>query len=276
MASAPGSDSEEEETIVVTRQEEEYDPEAEAEFEREYAKMMAESLESRKFDRKPLFDVPLPMRRKDREIVTTTESTSEEPATPTQSNTMAFSLLTKRGNRQQVKCHSSLCGLSNLLPDQTRTVELPSDSSFARAMKSQQQAEREEQQRIKNLVLNYELHDGEDQDGDSKLPPIQPNMNIHTEQTGIEKINSSHARPDKSGNNRNGQRARKLQLSDVDWYDRKSHKQSQTPRHVVPPSQSVSLSQRATEKEKTAKLDGRLIFHVADVERSANLPHNGT
>jgi regulator of nonsense transcripts 2 len=31
---------------VVTRQEEEIDPEDEADFEREYAKMMAESLES--------------------------------------------------------------------------------------------------------------------------------------------------------------------------------------------------------------------------------------
>lgn len=40
---------------------------------------------------------------------------------------------------------------------QTRTIDLPSDSSFAVAMKSQQQADREEQQRIKNLVLNYEM-----------------------------------------------------------------------------------------------------------------------
>ncbi len=93
-------------------------------------------------------------------------------------------------------------------------------------MKSQQQAEREEQQRIKSLVLNYELHDGEDQDGDSTLQPIQPNVNVYREKTGIEKINSSHARPDKSGNNRSGQRARKLQLSDVDWYDRRSHKRT--------------------------------------------------
>lgn len=64
--------------------------------------MMAESLESRKFERKPLFDAPLPMRRKDREANTSTESTSEEPTNPLQPNTMTFSLLTKRGNRQQV------------------------------------------------------------------------------------------------------------------------------------------------------------------------------
>lgn len=89
---------------MVTRQEEEYDPEAEAEFEREYAKMMAESLESRKFERKPLFDVPLPMRRKEREVGAAPEVAAEEPETqPT--STMAFSLLTKRGNRQQVNNH---------------------------------------------------------------------------------------------------------------------------------------------------------------------------
>lgn len=47
----------------------------------------------------------------------------------------------------------------------TRTVELPSDSTFAIAMKTQQQAEREEQQRIKNLVLNYDLQQSDDQEG---------------------------------------------------------------------------------------------------------------
>ena len=46
----------------MTRKAEQIDPEDEADFEREYAKMMSESLESRKFDRKPLFDVPLPVR----------------------------------------------------------------------------------------------------------------------------------------------------------------------------------------------------------------------
>lgn len=95
------SDSEEE-SIVVTRQEEEIDPEDEADFEREYAKMMAESLDSRKHERKSTFDVPLPMRRKDVTSVSETwpdESTNGKSTPP---GTMAFSLLTKRGNRQQV------------------------------------------------------------------------------------------------------------------------------------------------------------------------------
>ncbi|KAM6508986.1 mRNA decay protein, variant 2 [Fusarium solani] len=158
------SDSEstfEEEAIVVTRQEEEVDPEDEADFEREYAKLMAESLESRKFERKQLFDVPLPVRAKNRETPSSTEGASSE-APP--NHTMAFSLLTKKGNRQQ-----------------TRTVELPSDSTFAIAMKNQQQAEREEQQRIKNLVLNYDLQQNEDPDGgtDPGSPELIRNVNIH-------------------------------------------------------------------------------------------------
>ncbi|TVY44575.1 Regulator of nonsense transcripts [Lachnellula subtilissima] len=204
--SVAGTDSEEE-SIVVTRQEEQVDPEDEADFEREYAKMMAESLESRKHERKSTFDVPLPIRRKDRDVPATNESWSDEPvgnASP--SSTMAFSLLTKRGNRQQ-----------------TRTVALPSDSTFAVAMKTQQAAEREEQQRIKSLVLNYDLRDGEDQDGEDILAPIPLNTNIHKINAGLEKTAATnYLRPDKSSNNRSGQRARKLQLSDVDWYEPRS------------------------------------------------------
>ncbi|GAB0133598.1 hypothetical protein EsDP_00002002 [Epichloe bromicola] len=167
-----------EESIVVTRQEEIVDPEDEAEFEREYAKMMAESLESRKFERKPLFDVPLPVRPKNRDP-SMSMTQDQEPSPPT--NKMAFSLLTKRGNRQQ-----------------TRTVELPSDSTFAIAMKTQQQVEKEEQQRIKNLVLNYDLQQSEDQDGIERSTALNNNR--------VDRLNKDRS-----------QRVRKLQLSDVDW-----------------------------------------------------------
>ncbi|KID90732.1 nonsense-mediated mRNA decay factor (Upf2) [Metarhizium guizhouense ARSEF 977] len=166
------------EAIVVTRQEEVVDPEDEADFEREYAKMLAESLESRKFERKPLFDVPLPVRPKNRESSMGAPQ-DQEPSAP--NHKMAFSLLTKKGNRQQ-----------------TRTVELPSDSTFAIAMKTQQQAEKEEQQRIKNLVLNYDLQQSEDQEGSERATTFY------------------HNRVDRSSKDR-GQRVRKLQLSDVDW-----------------------------------------------------------
>ena len=181
--SSVSTDSEEE-AIVVTRQEEILDPEDEADFEREYARMIAESLDSRKHERKSAFDVPLPMKRKD----TTANSdpcgdeSNNDHATP--AGTMIFSLLTKRGNRQQ-----------------TRAVALPSDSTLAIAMKTRKQVEREEQKRIKDLVLNYDLRDGEDQDAGIEKNPV-----------------ISFSRLDKSSNNRSGQRSRKLQLSDVDWY----------------------------------------------------------
>ncbi len=67
--------------------------------------MMSESLDSRKFDRKPMFDVPLPMRKAPRETQNTADDSGNEgTTTPPTTNTMAFSLMTKKGNKQQV-CH---------------------------------------------------------------------------------------------------------------------------------------------------------------------------
>lgn len=105
-ASAPNveqnDDSESEEEIFVTRQEEERDPEAEAEFDREFEKMMSESMESRKFERKGVFDIPLPMKRSAREGAASENLPPSEPVQPPP--TMAFSLMTKKGNKQQVGC----------------------------------------------------------------------------------------------------------------------------------------------------------------------------
>jgi hypothetical protein len=98
------SDSEDEQ-IVVTRQEEERDPEVEADFDREFEKMMAESMDSRRFERKAIFDIPLPMKRPAREATANESSESPEPipALPVAPKTMAFSLMTKKGNKQQVR-----------------------------------------------------------------------------------------------------------------------------------------------------------------------------
>lgn len=109
---------------------------------------------------------------------------------------------------------------------QTREIDLPADSSFAVAMRSQQQAEKEEQQRIKNLVLNYDLR--EENDGsDGEFQPfllqrnlIRPSV-VNNENKGIEKQPQNpylQPRMDKAGNRSKAQQARKLQLSDVDWY----------------------------------------------------------
>ena len=64
---------------------------------------MAESLDSRKFDRRPMFDVPLPMRKAPREVLNSTadDSGNEGAVTSPKTNTMAFSLMTKKGNKQQ-------------------------------------------------------------------------------------------------------------------------------------------------------------------------------
>ena len=125
-------------------------------------------------------------------------------------------------------------------------------------MKLQKEAERAERQNIKNLVLNYDMHDsGIDLAGTTHQiyldPFLQPNPNIRTsaqsrsiahnslnQGSGGEKHGSPHhsytpslhqtslksvSEPraaEKSATNRSGHRARKLQLSDVDWYETKS------------------------------------------------------
>ncbi len=84
-------------------------------------------------------------------------------------------------------------------------------------MKSSQQAEREEQQRIKNLVLNYDLQQSDDQD--SKHIPILNCFTMVNPDGGLggeKQTTFYHNRVERSGKDR-GQRARKLQLSDVDW-----------------------------------------------------------
>lgn len=84
-------------------------------------------------------------------------------------------------------------------------------------MKTSQQAEREEQQRIKNLVLNYDLQQSDDQD--SKYIAV---LNYSTMVNADEKLGGEkqptfyHNRVERTGKDR-GQRVRKLQLSDVDW-----------------------------------------------------------
>lgn len=85
-------------------------------------------------------------------------------------------------------------------------------------MRNQQQAEREEQQRIKNLVLNYEIRESEDQDcyySPSSLFFQVVDANIFL--AGFDKPANFHYNK-KQGKDRGGQRVRKLQLSDVEWY----------------------------------------------------------
>jgi regulator of nonsense transcripts 2 len=220
----------------VTRPEDERDPEADAEFDRELAKLMSESAESRKFERKPVFDVPLPMRRAREATVNPEDSASEAPApTILTSNTVKFSLLSKRGNKTQ-----------------TRSIDLPSDSTFAVAMRNKQQADKEEQQRIKSLVLNYnEARDDGEETGDLPFhytPPPNPNKKRTETSEVLDKTPNPYAQPrlDKAGHNRSNQRARKLQLSDVNWC-------VDSPYSISRPSQSESALNLSLEAAATSQ-----------------------
>jgi regulator of nonsense transcripts 2 len=100
----------EEEQIYVTRRDEGFDPEFEADFVQAFDSMMAESLDSRKFERRALFDVPLPMRRGQRKPNMGEEMMETGLQTPP--NTMSFALMTKKGNRQQVGLHEPAAHLN--------------------------------------------------------------------------------------------------------------------------------------------------------------------
>ncbi|KAK6525938.1 hypothetical protein TWF281_010981 [Arthrobotrys megalospora] len=186
------------EGLVYSRPQEYRDPEAEADFDREFAKLMAESLESRKFERKTVFDVPLPIKKS---IVIPTapptgvitmsmleEEEEEVPLPPQRPGIMTFSLLTKRGNKQQ-----------------TREIELPSDSTFAVAMKSKQEQEREERQRIKDRVLHYERMEED-------TVPLEPQRLNNTSGANI-KYGANVKYGDKGG----ASRGKRLQLGDFNW-----------------------------------------------------------
>ncbi|MBE3048485.1 hypothetical protein IMZ48_39480, partial [Candidatus Bathyarchaeota archaeon] len=210
-------------------QQEEVDPEDAADFEREFSRMMAESMESRKFERKPQFDVPIPVAAKNRGHPPKHEEEPKEASEAKEApedgpGKMAFSLLTKKGKGQQVsgKRRGSprlyyIPVLTILVSPKTRTVELPSDSGFAVAMRNQQQAEREEQQRIKNLVLNYEIRESEDQDGWEPSLRFVKVMDANGLTDGVDRPANFHYNRKAGPKDRGGQRVRKLQLSDVEW-----------------------------------------------------------
>jgi len=125
------SDGEEEDEVVVLRdpKREEIDLEAQAEFDREFAKMLVDNSEARR-DRKtapPVFDSAVPMVKRRTEE----QSISE--------GKMAFTLLTKRGNRQQL-----------------RSLEIPAESAIAINSRSYQERNKAEQEQLKRLVLQNE------------------------------------------------------------------------------------------------------------------------
>ena len=74
---------------------------------------------------------------------------------------------------------ASDCILTQLTLKQTKDIDLPADSVFAVAMRHQQEAEKEEKKRLKNLVLNLDLRDDGDNDGTDPFSYLlQPNPNV--------------------------------------------------------------------------------------------------
>jgi regulator of nonsense transcripts 2 len=180
-------------------------------------------------------------------------------------------------------------------------------------MRTQQQVERAEQQRIKNLVLNYDMtddqHDGEApsfhyiespnskrtilvgkgslnkslrhkqsgghlqhptsskistfndeqrrtslDSGYSSPPQTLPSaaaipcQDLHADSTEGNAFENPHQQPraDKSGNTRRKQRARQLQLGDIDWYGRRST--TSAPPSTEKPATQTSLDSYVVDK----------------------------
>lgn len=170
-------------------------------------------------------------------------------------------------------------------------------------MRSQQEAERAEQQRIKSLVLNYDLtddpHDGEDPGfhyvqssnsnrtvlvGKGRLnKSLQPSYHGQPQRSTVPErdrvygtdtttesdtqcydsftddsghIDHPHSQPrqDKSGNTRSKQRARKLQLGDIDWYGNRSD--------IVPPPAQAGLDSFIKQKRsQSSRVAGVALKH---------------
>ncbi|KAF8200931.1 transcription factor [Pholiota molesta] len=116
--------------------------EADAEFAKELAKLVTDtSAESRKVDKKTalaLWDSAVlpPNIRKKR---TDEREDDEDEKDGASSGTMAFTVITKKGNKQQ-----------------TRQIAVPSASALAVHTRTAQMQDKVEQQHLKRLVLNYE------------------------------------------------------------------------------------------------------------------------
>ncbi|ORY33038.1 armadillo-type protein [Naematelia encephala] len=135
--SAPMAVSEDDEAddVVLIRSKEqkqdEHDVEAAADFDREFAKMLADTTDARRGDRKnapPIFDTAVPHIKK---------ASTQEPGTD--EGKMAFTLLSKRGNRQQM-----------------RSLDVPVDSAMALNIRTHQLQSKAEQEQLKRLVLQNE------------------------------------------------------------------------------------------------------------------------
>lgn len=167
-------------------------------------------------------------------------------------------------------------------------------------MRTQQQAEKAEQQRIKNLVLNYDLTDDQPDGEPPAFHYIQssnnavrlvgmgslnkslkkPGQSQHStkkedegrtsphdsvqdeqlapsdspaDQTGSFETLHNGPRYDKAGNSRQKQRARKLQLGDIDWYDKKHSTSLSATSPSQRPEGQHSLDEYVVDKKQSTR-----------------------
>ena len=133
-------------------------PEAEAEFEKELAKMRTEaSAESRRVDRRTALalweSATLPKKKR----VDDFEEDGDASASAEES-VMKFTLVTRGGRQRQVgsRPFAPSAAVTHSKPTQTRQIAVPSGSALAIQTRTAQIQDRVEQQQLKRLVLNYE------------------------------------------------------------------------------------------------------------------------
>jgi regulator of nonsense transcripts 2 len=146
--------------------------EEDEEFDREFNLMMAQSLDSRKYDRKTkLQDIQLPTRLGE------LKSAKIDPS----QNRVAFTVLTKKTGKGQ----SSSSTISS------KFLEVPSECSLAVNTLNRQEQERQEQIQLKKMVLDFEV-----QQDMQERKDFQQTLARH----GVNLTNSSFASPDSPSN----------------------------------------------------------------------------
>lgn len=132
-------DDAEDDDVVVIREHkrDEFDEAAQVDFDREFARMLADTTQERKAA-PPVFDQAVPVYRKRQTNEPAASSSSKD--TKDANDKMQFMLLSKRGNKQP----------------QLRSVDIPVDSTIASNVRAHQLASKAEQEQLKRLVLQNE------------------------------------------------------------------------------------------------------------------------
>jgi regulator of nonsense transcripts 2 len=136
-------EDEEEEVVLFNRN---VEPEVDEEFNREFARIMSESLESRKASAKSAFDIEPPTIR--------SRVQSNNTDAPMDTQRVQFAVLSRR-NKQVFPLTFSLMKM--------KIVDIPSENALAQTTLKHIEDAKAEKQRIKNLVLNLDRKAEEDE-----------------------------------------------------------------------------------------------------------------